>query len=135
MELLRELIRQQKERGFLDEEVLRQLAEERCVPMYRLEELTSFYPVFRRSPPPPTIVRVCRDVPCAMSRCASRTAALREQLSERETVEFHEVSCLGRCDTAPAVAVNETVIGGTTPIDVDAVLESAQAIILIICTK
>ena len=39
MELLRELTRLQHERGFLDDECLRQLAKDRSVPLYRIEEL------------------------------------------------------------------------------------------------
>ena len=78
MELLRELMKLQEERGFLDHEVLRQLAKAKCVPLYRLEELVSFYPVFRRAPPAKTTVHVCRDVTCAMSGCTRQTAVIQK---------------------------------------------------------
>ena len=108
MELLRELMRLQEQRGFLSDETLRELAKQQRVPLYRLEGLVSFYPTFRRTPPPRVSVDVCRDVVCAMAGCGELTKVLRECLAGREDVELHEVSCLGRCDQAPAVAVNET---------------------------
>ncbi len=107
MELLRELMRLQDERGWLDDDTLRRLSRERNVPLYRLEGLVTFYPAFRRSPPPKYSVHVCRDVSCAMRGCSSLSAELQKACAERNDVEIHETSCLGRCDSAPAVAVNE----------------------------
>ncbi|MHC4874884.1 MAG: NADH-ubiquinone oxidoreductase-F iron-sulfur binding region domain-containing protein [Planctomycetota bacterium] len=107
MELLRELMRLQDERGWLDDDTLRRLSRERNVPLYRLEGLVSFYPAFRRSPPPKYSVHVCRDVSCAMHGCSSLSKELQSSCSGRRDVEIHETSCLGRCDSAPAVAVNE----------------------------
>ncbi len=115
MELLRELMRLQDERGWLDDDTLRRLSRERNVPLYRLEGLVSFYPSFRRSPPPKYSVHVCRDVSCAMRGCQSLTAALQSACAGRDGVEIHETSCLGRCDSAPAVAVNEVPL--TSAID------------------
>lgn len=107
MELLRELMRLQDECGWLDDDTLRRLSRERNVPLYQLEGLVSFYPSFRRSPPPKYSVHVCRDVSCAMRGCGSLTDELQSACAGRDDVEIHETSCLGRCDSAPAVAVNE----------------------------
>ena len=76
MELLREMMRLQHERGCLTDETLREISKERRVPLYRLEELVSFYPSFRRTTPPKFAVHVCRDVSCRMSDCG----ALGEQI-------------------------------------------------------
>ena len=117
MELLRELTQLQHERGYLDDVTLRDLSARRRVPLYRLEGLVSFYPHFRRSPAPRAAVQVCRDVTCAMAGCRGLTQQICRAFADRDDVEIHEVSCLGRCDTAPAVAVNEIPIPSPSPGD------------------
>jgi NADH:ubiquinone oxidoreductase subunit F (NADH-binding) len=101
---LNELIHQ---RGYLADEDLRALAERLREPLYRLEGVASFYPHFRRTPPPRVSVALCRDVSCRLAGGAGWCARAKEALAGREGVEVHEVSCLGRCDGAPAAAVNE----------------------------
>jgi len=128
LELLREMMRLQAERGFLADATLRELATERRVPLYRLQELVSFYPVFRRTPPPKTIVHVCRDVTCAMAGCAERTAELKTAITDREDIELHEVSCLGRCDAAPAAAINEVPLAAESAADLLAFVNEEQSL-------
>lgn len=110
MELLRELTALQHQRGYLDEQTLRDLSERRNVPLYRLQGLVSFYPHFRTTPPPRACVHLCRDVSCALAGAADNTAKLSQALAGRDDVEIHEVSCLGRCDSAPAIAINDVPI-------------------------
>ena len=111
MELLRELSRLQHEQGYLPNETLRELSRLRGVPLYRLEGLVSFYPAFRRTPPPKHIVRVCRDVCCAMARGGRQET---ERFANERDVEICEVSCLGRCDSAPAASINDAPIAPQT---------------------
>ncbi len=127
MELLRELMRLQDERGWLDDDTLRLLSRERNVPLYRLEGLVSFYPSFRRSPPPKFSVHVCRDVSCAMRGCSSLSKELQLVCASRDDVEIHETSCLGRCDSAPAVAINEVPL--PSAIDVVSQLANVEQIL------
>lgn len=126
LELLRELSRLQHERGYLSDETLRELSRGRRVPLYVLEGLVSFYPLFRRSPPPSRVVHVCRDVCCAM---AGDTSALLDRLNELDDIEVAAVSCLGRCDAAPAASVNDAPIAPATLVeladDFEAVLGAA----------
>ena len=127
MELLRELMRLQDERGWLEDDTLRLLSRERNVPLYRLEGLVSFYPAFRRSPPPEFSVHVCRDVSCAMRGCSSLSTELQSACAGRDDVEIHETSCLGRCDSAPAVAVNEVPL--TAAADVASQMEAVRQLL------
>lgn len=114
MKLLRELTRVQHELGWLSNDTLRQVAKEQRVPLYRLEGLVSFYPSFRRTPPPRKTVHVCRDVSCAMAGCAKLTSDLQEELASQDDVEIAEVSCIGRCEQAPAASVDEIPIGNAS---------------------
>ncbi len=97
----------QEHEGYLRDEDLRALADRLNVPLYRLEGLVSFYPHFRRTRPPRAEVALCRDVSCRLAGGAGFCARAREALAGAPGVEVREVSCLGRCDAAPAAAVNE----------------------------
>jgi NADH:ubiquinone oxidoreductase subunit F (NADH-binding)/NADH:ubiquinone oxidoreductase subunit E len=110
MRLIRQLIELQEAHGYLSEEVLRELARREKVPLYRLQGLVSFYPHFRTKPPPRTELSICRDMACWLAGGAERCAPLRQALSSQEGIEIHEVSCLGRCDQAPAGAINGMAI-------------------------
>jgi NADH:ubiquinone oxidoreductase subunit F (NADH-binding)/NADH:ubiquinone oxidoreductase subunit E len=93
--------------GWLPREELEELAREARRPRYEIEGLISFYPHFRTEPPTKVALHVCHDLPCFLRDGEARIADLRERYGDDADVEIVEVSCLGRCDTAPAVAVNE----------------------------
>jgi formate dehydrogenase beta subunit len=97
----------QEELGFLSDTTLRKLAKEKRVPLYRLEGLVSFYPHFRRTPPFQNVVHLCRDVACKMRGADQLKQAVTQQYTNDANTEVHEVSCLGRCECAPALAINE----------------------------
>ena len=100
----------QEEHGWLDPAALAKYAEETSTPMYRLHGVASFFPHFRRSPPPSCTVAVCRDSSCWLA--GSEALAARARAEAGDDVVVEEVSCLGRCDAAPAFAVNDVPCGG-----------------------
>ncbi|MGH2715656.1 MAG: NAD(P)H-dependent oxidoreductase subunit E [Thermoleophilaceae bacterium] len=97
----------QRRHGWLPREELVSLSQEVRRPLYEIEGLISFYPHFRASPPSKVALHVCHDLSCWLSGSDERIAELRERYGDDVEVELVEVSCLGRCDTAPAVAVDE----------------------------
>ncbi len=115
MELIQELYRLQHIYGYLREEDLRELSGRLRVPLYRIEEVTSFYPHFSREAPPEATVEVCRDLSCFLNGGAGLCAQTREMLADGEGIEVREVSCLGRCDRAPAALVDGVPAGSLTP--------------------
>ena len=76
-------------------------------PLYEIQGLVSFYPHFRTEPPPQVALHACHDLSCWLRGSDDRIAALRERYGHDADVELVEVSCLGRCDNAPALAVND----------------------------
>ena len=126
MELLRELTDLQHRLGYLDDATLQDLSARRNVPLYRLEGLVSFYPHFRRTPPLPTTIHVCRDVTCAMADCGSLGRELRRRLADRDDVEIREISCLGRCDACPALSVNDVPLAPMSLADLDGIVALAE---------
>jgi formate dehydrogenase beta subunit len=97
----------QERLGWLPREELEALARDIRRPLYEIQGLISFYPHFRTTPPAKVALHVCHDLSCWLQGADQRIAALRERYGDDAEVEFNEVSCLGRCDAAPAVAVNE----------------------------
>ncbi|HEX2412341.1 MAG TPA: NAD(P)H-dependent oxidoreductase subunit E [Solirubrobacteraceae bacterium] len=95
----------QRRHGWLPRDELVALAREWRRPLYEIEGLISFYPHFRSEPPEHVRLAVCQDLSCWLQGGADRLAELRER--HGDDVELHEVSCLGRCDIAPAAAVDE----------------------------
>jgi formate dehydrogenase beta subunit len=122
--LIPELNALQDRLGWLPREELVTLAREMRRPLYEIEGLISFYPHFRTEPPQKVAVHGCHDLTCWLAGADARLDALRARLEGEAGVEFREVSCLGRCDTAPAVAVNEH----PAPLaDTDALVAAARA--------
>src|SRR5262245_49993021 len=106
--ILGELTRVMREEGWVSDEAARAGAARLGVPLHRVEGVLSFSPHFRRTPPPRVSIAVCRDMSCWL-RGGAELARRAGELAAPD-VEVHEVSCLGRCELAPAVAVGETVV-------------------------
>ena len=93
--------------GWLPREELVALGRATRRPLYEIQGLVSFYPHFRTSPPPPVALHLCRDLPCWLRGAEDGNADLHARYDDDPDVEVREVSCLGRCDGAPAIAVDE----------------------------
>jgi NADH:ubiquinone oxidoreductase subunit E len=105
--LITELNALQESRGHLDLDDLQALARRLGVPLSALEAVSSYYPHFRRTPPPPVRVALCRDLSCKMRGAEASAPRLEALCAVRTDCSFERVSCLGRCDRAPACTVNE----------------------------
>src|SRR5437764_5989962 len=106
MKLIRELTRLQEAHDFLTADLLHELARRENVPLYRLQGLVSFYPHFCTTPPPRVEVAVCRDMSCWLAGAPRQCGRVKEACAGLPGVEVHSVSCLGRCELAPAAAIN-----------------------------
>ena len=113
MKLLRKMTALQKERGALGDDILKNLSREEQTPLYHLEGLRGFYPTFRKTSSGRPLVQVCRDISCKMRNGSDGLESwerVREALEGKAEVE--PVSCLGRCDSAPAALLEEVPVRG-----------------------
>jgi len=119
--IVRALLRLQEEEGWLPPDRLEALAGELGVPLHRLESVSTFYTHYRREPPRGAVVEVCRDLSCRLGGGTEACARLRAaaEAQDAPAFEVHEVSCLGRCDGAPAAAIGDRILDAT---DVEAVV-------------
>jgi NADH-quinone oxidoreductase subunit E len=102
-----------------------------------VQELVTFYPMFRQQPLGRTHVKVCRTLSCALAGASSLRRHFIEKLALDPalhgpqttadgafTVEF--VECLASCGTAPVVMVNDDLVEKCTKADCDRVLAAGQ---------
>jgi NADH:ubiquinone oxidoreductase subunit F (NADH-binding)/NADH:ubiquinone oxidoreductase subunit E len=101
--ILPELRRIQDKHGYLDRHELERFSRNAAIPLSRLQAVASFFPHFRLTPAPALTVRVCRDLACHLAGAAPLLHELGSM--EGKEVRVEGVSCLGRCDRAPAVCI------------------------------
>ncbi len=128
MNLLQQLSELQAKHGWLSEETLRAFSDETRIPLYQIQAVASFYPHYRLRPPPRATVAVCRDASCHLAGGPEYLRRVRERLGADFDVEVHEVSCLGRCEAAPAACVDEVPCLGWSADDVVAAAQGAKAL-------
>jgi formate dehydrogenase beta subunit len=113
--------------GFLPKAELEALSQRSHIPLYHIHSVASFYPHFQLSPPAKAEVRVCADMSCHLNGACELRAELelRFAKSSPSDVQIREVSCLGRCDEAPAVSVNDEIFTHMTAASTEATARSA----------
>ncbi|HEY2342916.1 MAG TPA: NAD(P)H-dependent oxidoreductase subunit E, partial [Chthoniobacteraceae bacterium] len=93
----------QEQYGYLDRDALRAYSEQFDVPLPRLHTVASFFPHFQLLQPKKVVLRICRDMSCALAGSCTMIKNLQSIVDDQVGVEG--VSCLGRCDRAPAAMV------------------------------
>jgi len=109
--------------GFLPKAELESLSTRTQTPLYQLHSVASFYPHFHLVPPPRAEIRVCADMSCHLNGACELRVELETRFagSSKSDVAIRDVSCLGRCDHAPAVSINDRIF-------TDVTAESAEAL-------
>ncbi len=102
--------------GFLPKAELEGLSQRTQTPLYQIHSVASFYPHFHLVPPPKAEIRVCADMSCHLNGACELRADLERRFANAraEDVQIRDVSCLGRCDHAPAISINDHIFTEVT---------------------
>jgi NADH:ubiquinone oxidoreductase subunit F (NADH-binding)/NADH:ubiquinone oxidoreductase subunit E len=97
--------------GYLPKAELEALSQRSQTPLYQLHSVASFYPHFHLAPPANAEIHVCADMSCRLNGACELRAELSRRFSNTrpQDVQIKDVSCLGRCDRAPAVSINDAI--------------------------
>ena len=106
----------QHKHGYLPSEQLQTLSKSLNIPLYQINGVAEFYPEFRVSPPAQAMVEVCTDMTCHLYGADTLFGDLEQRFAKlgKRAVEVHRRSCLGQCDFAPALTINEIVYRNIT---------------------
>ena len=128
------LHRIQADRGYVADEDIDGLCEFLKVPRIQVEEVLSYYTMFRRKPVGRWHLQVCRNVSCSMRGaerlighvCKRAGVAQPGQTSADGRFTVSTVECLGSCGTAPVLVVNETYHENMDAAKTDTLLEGLK---------
>jgi NADH:ubiquinone oxidoreductase subunit F (NADH-binding)/NADH:ubiquinone oxidoreductase subunit E len=109
---------------------LRALCEEIHLPQAAAYEVATFYAHFDvikegDIPPPPTTVRVCDSITCAIKGAEALFQALRSGADPNQ-VRVLRAPCMGRCDTAPVCEIGHLQVDDATTESVEKVVKSGK---------
>ena len=113
--------------GFLPKAELETFSQRSHIPLYQIHSVASFYPHFQLVPPPKADVRVCADMSCHLNGACELRAELEQRFAKSSPADvlIRDVSCLGRCDQAPAVSINDEIFTSVTAASAEAMTRSA----------
>ena len=113
--------------GFLPKAELEGLSQRTHTPLYQIHSVASFYPHFHLAPPAKAEIRVCADMSCHLNGACELRAELQRRFAgcRPEDVQIREVSCLGRCDRAPAISINDQILTEVTAASAEKVAHDA----------
>ena len=108
----------QKEKGWIPPKAVTWLSKETGIPESHIYEVLMFYTMFNKKPVGRFHVQVCTNVSCALHGGRELVKDLCENfdVKEGETSKcgnwtISRVECLGACDEAPVIQLNEEYIG------------------------
>jgi NADH:ubiquinone oxidoreductase subunit F (NADH-binding)/NADH:ubiquinone oxidoreductase subunit E len=102
--------------GFLPKAELAGLSQRTQTPLYQIHSVASFYPHFHLVPPAKAEIRVCADMSCHLNGACELRVDLERRFdgTRPDDVQIRDVSCLGRCDHAPAASINDHIFINVT---------------------
>jgi NADH-quinone oxidoreductase subunit E len=123
----------QRQQGYITRNAMRHVAEVIGCTAADVEDVVTYYTMFYTRPVGTYVLQVCRTLSCALLGAERVTEELCQVLGIRpgETdptgrFTLFEVECLGACDRAPVVGVNEHWHECQRPEDVRALVENLR---------
>lgn len=126
-------IAQRQAGGWLPPEILEAVAAELGLPPATVLGVVSFYDLFHASPVGRHRIRVCDNLSCQLRGAREILAAVHEELGVDESevtadgrCSFVHFECLGSCDTAPMMMVDDEYHENLTPERARAIVRSLK---------
>jgi len=121
-ELLEVLKEAQNRLGYLSGDSLAEIAESLGLSLGEVYGVATFYSFLSTKPQGRNVIRICKSVPCFLENSDIITESLEKALGIKpgETTSDGRFSleltnCIGACDKAPAMMINDDIHGNLTP--------------------
>ena len=128
LELLQEA---QSQTGFLSQEAMAKIAESLAVSKSDVYGVATFYSFLSTKPQGRNVIRICQSLPCHLKDGQGVIDSIAKELGIKpgETTAdgkftFTITNCIGECDKAPAMLINDDVHGDLTPAKITQILKT-----------
>jgi NADH-quinone oxidoreductase E subunit len=123
----------QDQQGFITAHAMRYVAQLLGITPADVEDVVSYYTMFFTKPVGTFVLSVCRTLSCALNGAERVTEEIRGALGIKAgetdksgTFTLLEVECLGACDRAPVIMVNDAWQERQRPEDVKRLLDDLR---------
>jgi NADH-quinone oxidoreductase subunit E len=120
----------QEEDGFISDDALQVIARQLHVPEAEVFGTATFYALLHREPVGRHVISICHNLPCSLlgaepliKHLEKRLGVGEGQVTADKRFSFRRIECIGRCDGAPAMLVDNDYHGELTTEKIDAILE------------
>jgi NADH:ubiquinone oxidoreductase subunit E len=132
-DLLVLLEREQSRSGYLSKDTIAELAAALGLSIGEVYGVASFYSFLSVKPQGRNVIRVCQSLPCYLKNSQLIINSVRRELGIKpgETsadgrFSFELTNCIGACDRAPAMMVNDDVHVDLTPKKIAQILKAYE---------
>ena len=130
-QLLAQIEEAQRKSGYVSKQFIAGTAESLGLPISEVYGVTTFYSFLSLQPLGKNVIRICKSVPCHLKdvRLIIETIQMELGIRPGETTadgrfSFELTNCIGACDKAPAMLINDDVHGDLTPGKIVEILRS-----------
>jgi NADH-quinone oxidoreductase E subunit len=117
--------------GYLPQEFMAELADSLDVPVNDVYGVASFYSFISTRPTGRNVIRICKSLPCYLKdgQTVIETVAKELGIKPGETTpdgrfSFELTNCIGLCDRAPAMLINNDAHVDLTPEKISQILQN-----------
>ena len=117
--------------GYLSQEFMAELADSLGVPVNDVYAVASFYSFLATRPLGRNVIRICKSLPCYLENCQTIIETVAKEIGVRpgETTpdgrfSFELTNCIGLCDRAPAMLINNDAHVDLTPGKISEILQN-----------
>ena len=132
-QLLGMIKEEQAKNGSVSDGAMAHIAQTLHLPIGDVYGVTTFYSFLSTRPLGRHVIHICKSVPCFLQNGAMMAEAIEKELgiSPGETTSdgrfsFELTNCIGACDQAPAMLVDDEVYGDLTPEKIGEILKSFE---------
>ena len=132
MEKLLNMIKEEQiQNGYVSEEAMNHISQDLELPLGHVYGVTTFYSFLSTKPLGRHVIRICKSVPCFLKNGELIAASIEKELgitpgetTADDRFTFELTNCIGACDRAPAMLVDDEVYGELTPLKIKEILQS-----------